>query len=478
MRKNALIGGRGLSFYLSLITAFQILVGFGMQWYIVTYFGAGQETDALYTGATLPQVITALLIETLSVVFIPLLSANSERELHQNGWLLFLLMALLFTAISLMLFFAAPFLIPLIVPGFSNTAKQLTLSLTRIQVFGLIAGACYAVLAALYQVRHRFIWPRLSFLISAVVGWLFLIWKLPQFGIILAAWVQVLVVTLPVLFLLPGLGRFERPTWRPILLKQLWHRTRPLLLGKAYFMTSFPIDRFLASFLAPGSIVIFELAGRFYGAVLRTLGQGILTPFVPRLSRLAHEHNWQEFRALYRKQSLLMLMLTVIVVLGVVVAASIGQVLVPATPVRHVAGSLNSADLSKIFMVLILMAGLLPCAGLADSLNSAYYAQGDTHTPTKVGAVIYTFGIMFKVAGFFLGGIKGMALAVTIWAIIYCISLEYLLRKRTTKLIQKSQQIMREESNDRQNGIDMPAGLGKAYAPPENLLAANPPLSQ
>jgi putative peptidoglycan lipid II flippase len=418
-----------LSVYLSLIAGFQILLSFGMQWYVVAYFGAGMQTDALYSGYTAPQVLTSLFIESLSVVMVPVLSTMTEDELQPVSWLLFVGAIGAFGCAALLFWLIAPLIVPLIVPGFSATGKQLTISLTRIQIIGLVGAACYALFSALYQVRNRFIWPPLSILIAAAVSWLLVIWQMPHYGIKSVAWSQVLFIWLPALLLLPALKKIRRPRWQAPVVKEAWRRVRPVILGKAFGMMAVPLDRFLASFLAPGSVVIFELVGRFYGAVIRVLSQGILTPFVPQLSRLAHRHSWHEFRAVYKKQSLLMLVPAGGVALAAASLAAIILKMIPSDPARHVAGSLTGESLSRMMVVTIAMAGVLPFTSIANSQINAYYAMGDTRTPTKIFLVIFMIGTVLKVFGFLMAGIKGMALAVTLCAGTYVLLLEYLLHK-------------------------------------------------
>jgi len=432
---HALSPNKALSLQLSAITGLQILVSFAMQWYVITYFGAGVQTDALYTGATIPQLVTILLIESLTVVLVPLLATSSEHELRERGWFLFISVGLLFATISVVLYFTLPLLIPLIVPGFSHADKQRTVALAQIQVFGLIGGACYAVLAGMYQIRDRFVVPPAAIFLSALLSFAMLAWQLPRFGIRLAAWAQVISTTLPAILLLPVLGSFTRPQLPRQIAKTMWTRVRPLLLSKAYYMTSAPLDRILASFLAPGSIAIFELAGRFYGAVTRIISQGMVTPFIPCLSRLAHEQNWAEFRSQYRKQSVMVAVPSLVVVLTVVFAGVVALRLLPATPARAVVGSLSAESLSKMFRVLVFMSGLLPCLALANSLINGYYAKGDTRTPTQVGVIAYTMGMGVKIAGYYAGGIMGMAISVSAYAVVYCMVLFIILEKQTGKLI-------------------------------------------
>ncbi len=450
-------GTTKLSVQLSLITALQIVLSFGVQWYVVTYYGAGFKTDALYTGWTIPQVLTTILIDTVSVVLIPALSKCREEDVHRHGWMLFLAMGIGFLCLSGVLFLLMPWIIPVIVAGFSPAAKQLAISLSRIQIFGLVGTGCYAILTALCQVRNKFIWPALSVFIGAAANLGFVVWQLPRLGIDSAAWGQVIFNILPALLLLPELGRVRITRWRVATLKHGWEQIRPIVLLKAYSMTSMPFDRFLASFLVPGSVVIFELVWRFYSAAIRVLSKGILTPFFPRLSRLAHTDNWQEFSGVYRRQSRIMIGVASLVLVAVFIVAFLALIAVPAMPIRRLAGSLTSQDLSKISIVILCMSGMLPFIGLTSSQVNAYYAMGDTKTPARIGFVVYTIGIVFRIVGFFTGGLAGMAVAVSCWAGLSYIVMEVALRKRWMlhRRLNESPELQLTELHQEQKGQPM-----------------------
>lgn len=423
-------GTTRLSIQLSVITAFQILLSFGVQWYVVTYYGAGFQTDALYTGWTIPQVLTAILIDTISVVLIPALSKYRDDEVQKHGWTLFLVMGVGFSGLAGVLFLVMPLIIPIIVPGFSVAAKQLAIFLSRIQIFGLVGTGCYAVLTALYQVRNKFVWPALTILLSAGVNLAFVVREMPSLGIGSAAWGQVIFNTLPVVLLLPELGRVRLVRWRMATVKHGLEQVRPIALLKAYSMTSMPFDRFLASFLVPGSVVTFELVWRFYSAAIRVLSKGLLTPFFPGLSRLAHNEDWHEFSNVYRRQSRIMLGVSLLVLAVVCGVAVVALLAVPAVPVRRLIGSLTSQDLSRISVVILCMSGMLPFIGLSSSQVNAYYAIRNTRTPSKIGFAVYTVGILLRIVGFLAGGLAGMALAVSCWAGLSYVAMEVVLRKQ------------------------------------------------
>jgi len=437
-RIKALLRGQGLlGVHLSLITSIQIVISFAIQIFTVACFGAGRTTDALYAGLTLPLVLTVLVIETFTVVIIPLLSSESEVELQSLGWQLFLGSSAFFAVLAGLLYLLAPLYVPYLVPGFDPAAQQLTIRMTHIQCWSLIGSGTYAVLSSLYQVRGRFVWAVLSQLLGFVIGGMLLVWKLKAVGISFAAWIQLVIAIVPTLLLLPILGRMQF-SWRGEFFKKIWTNMRPMLLGKAYFLLNTPFDRILASHLAPGTIVIFELVGRFYAAILRILNKGLVMPSLPPLSRLAQEGKWKQFSALYRRKTVQMGVIGGITITMILVVVGVGRFFAVELGLNNVAGKINAETLSVLWMITLLMAAVLPSACIGNVQANAFFAQRNTKTPTRIGIVFCTIGFAAKLTGFFLAGLKGVVLGGTLVGVGQVIASEMILRKRVSQNIAHS----------------------------------------
>ena len=159
MARRMYRGGVYLGISLSLLTAWQLLASFGIQWYTIARLGAGSQTDALYAGSTLLQLCSAVVLDQVSVVLVPLLAAREEHERAALAWPLFVGIGSLFALVTLLLYGVAPYLVPSMAPGFSDPTAVLAVELARIQLLGLLGAACFTVLSALYQARNRFLWP-------------------------------------------------------------------------------------------------------------------------------------------------------------------------------------------------------------------------------------------------------------------------------------------------------------------------------
>ena len=443
-----------LSVYLSSITLLQILISFGMQLYVVSIFGVGVQSDALYAGQTLHTVFKVLLPDTLALVLVPLLASKAEDELREMGWSLFVGTGAFFLVLSGLLCLLAPLFTMIFVPGFAAPAKQLTTSLMRIQIFGLAGCGWTAVLTAQYHVRNQFLYPATCVLVGGLVGWGWLLLALSRnMNIEAAAWAQVVAFSSPMLFMVGTLGPFRGVSWRSELFRDVWQRVRPLLLGKGYGIALSPFDRILGSYLPSGSIVILTLVSRFYGAAQRTFIQGVLTPFLPQLSRSAHEGNWHEFQTVSKKQVQLMVAIGFMALIAVATGSLLSLHLFPPQPVRLVAGRISSADLAKIWTLMFWSCGALLGGCLGNAITNSFFAQGDTKTPTKVAMGGLTAGIMVKATGCYIGGINGMAIADTVTALSACTVLGLLLRKRLKRFIAAGEEVFTVKADSVSAGV-------------------------
>jgi putative peptidoglycan lipid II flippase len=407
-----------LSLRLSGVTALQIFASFCIQWLVIEDIGVGTQLDALYAGVTLPQIVIAVAVDTFSFALLPLLASRREEELREQGWQLLLAVAIIFSGISALLALATPVLIPLIVPGFSEAQKLLAIRLAEIQVWGIVGSAVYAHLTVLYQVRNRFLWPAAAMLLCSISGLALLGWKLPKYGVTLAAWVQVLTMIVPALMLLQVLGRPTKLRLDMKMVKQVWRQMRPIMVGSAYYRSGVLADRWLGSFLTPGSIVILDFVQRTYLAAARVMNQAIVTPIVPQMARLASNQDWDGLRALHRRKLKEILLINAVMVAGIV-ALRIWSSNVGFASRMDIA-NVSHRTIHDAIVVFVSMSGLLLCSSLNHSFTMTYYAQGNTVTPTKIWSLTWTLGLGGKIVGFFLGGLTGIAVSISLQSMVNC----------------------------------------------------------
>lgn len=401
-----------LSLILGALAICNAILAILMPWYVVTHLGVGFQTDAFFASGALPQLIFLVASFSLTQVLVPLLATEDEETFRRDAWGFFLGVTGLFTLLAAVLFALAGLWVPLLVPGFSDQAKELTISLSRIQLLGMVGNASVAVLWSVYYARQKFIWAELSPVFANVISLLFLFWTLPLYGIAAAAWATVLNLGLKMAFLMPMLGRWQTPKWDSYAMREAWRRVKPFLWGQAYSKSDPLIDRFLTSMTIAGNLSLLYIGQQVYSAINLIITKAISSPTVPRLALAAKSGQWQKFRHIYRQRLFWMA--------GLGAAACI-ILLVFGEALLHLMighGGITADNVRLLWWIMLGLIGLL-IGGTAGQVTAvAFYAMGDTRTPTMLFVFTFTIYVPVKVLVFFHYGLLGLAVITSVHLIV------------------------------------------------------------
>lgn len=397
---------------LGALSAANIGLAFLFQWYVLTALGPGVETDALFAGMTVPQLVLVVISGSLMHVLVPLLAGENEDHLRHNAWALLTLVGGLFGLLAVLLYVLAPWWVPLTVPGFDAAGKDLTVQLTRIQLVGMVFAAMNGVQWATYHARQQFVWAEFTPILASASALLLLVWALPRFGVIAAAWIGTLRMGLQTLLLAPGMGRPVRPDLKSAALRQAWQRIKPLLLGTAYYKTDPLVDRFLLSTASSGSLSLYYLAQQIYGAITQVINKAIAAPLVPALSKLHKASDRDGFRRAYHRK---LWQVGVISLAGLVVLGLFGQIILDLL-IGH--GNVSTNNVAELWWIMIWLGGVFVGGAMGHISSSSFYASGDTTTPTRIGIYSYTFYIPAKFILFYYFDVMGLALATSIFLLV------------------------------------------------------------
>lgn len=375
-------------------------------WYIVTSTGINFKSDAFFASCALPQFTFIFLSTTLLPVLVPLLSTKDTERLREDAWTFFLLTTALFIILGAVLYATCGFWVPMLVPGFSEEGKSLTVALTKIQVVSMVLNAGIVALWATQHARGRFVWVELSGVLANLSGLLFLVYMLPRFGIKAAAWNTVFFNSLKLALLLPALGRFSLPAWRSPTLRESRRLFKPLLPVQAYLRAEPLLDRFLSSMNGAGSLSLLYVAQQIYANLTQVTNKALIAPAAPRLAIDAGFGEWQAYRRTYRDRLLLIALLTAA---GALLLAS-GESLLRLA-IGH--AGVTSENVYTLWLVMIALVGAFAGGASGQVVAGAFYAAGNTRTPTKVSAVVYTIYLPLKIAVFLKYGLIGLALTVS-----------------------------------------------------------------
>ena len=396
-----------------------------MPWYIVTRLGVGVETDAFFASGALPQLIFLVASFSLTQVLVPLLATEDEKTFRRDAWGFFLSVTGLFTLLAAVLFVLAGLWVPLLVPGFSDEAKRLTISLSRIQLLGMVGNASVAVLWSVYFARQKFIWAELSPVFANVLSLVFLFWTLPQYGIVMAAWATVLNLGLKIAFLMPMLGRWQWPQWDSYAMREAWRRVKPFILGQTYSKSDPLIDRFLTSMTIAGNLSLLYIGQQIYSAITLIITKAISAPTVPRLALAAKSGDWPAFRRIYRQRILWMLGLGIV---ACIILLVLGESLLHLM-IGH--GGITAENVRMLWWIMLALIGLL-IGGTAGQVTAVgFYAMGDTRTPTMLFVWTFTIYIPIKVLVFLHYGLLGLAIATSAHLVVNFL-LQFAILERVT----------------------------------------------
>jgi peptidoglycan biosynthesis protein MviN/MurJ (putative lipid II flippase) len=126
------------------------------------------------------------------------------------------------------------------------------------------------------------------------------------------------------------------------------------------------------------------------------------------LAIAAKSGDWSVFRHLYRQRLLTML--------GITIAASVGLGLVGEPILRLMIGhgGITAQNVRMLWWIMIALAGLLIGGASRQVVSGAFYAIGDTRTPTMLFMGTYTIYIPVKILVFLRYGVVGLAVVTSI----------------------------------------------------------------
>ncbi|WP_019451250.1 lipid II flippase MurJ [Cupriavidus sp. BIS7] len=406
------------------ITALNTGALFVYQWFVVTQLGAGNGTDALFAGMVMPQLVLNVVSGSLGYVLIPMLAVVDKEVRSSAIWSFAVALALIFGGLAVVLWVLAPWWVPLSVPGFDAVAVQQTVTLTRIQLMGMIFAGLGAPFNAAYQAEHRFIYPSFMAFLASVLALCFVVLFLGHAGVEIAAWGLMLRAVFQFVFQVPVGFPFAAPNFRDKNFREALRKLKPLIAGTVYYKTDQLLDRFLASMTPSGSLSLLHLAQQVYAAGNLVLTNAIAMPLTPRLAKHADHRDWGSFR---RE------VLRTLLILGGLGLLVFALIVFPGRYVLELVfahGNFKIEAVDRLWEIMLAL-GMVWLSGLTGQvLSTSFYAMSDTRTPTKIGVIGFTLGIGLKIVGLMLGGVIGVAIGSGIYMVFNSVVSYILLFRR------------------------------------------------
>ncbi len=412
----------------SLGNASSRILGLVRETVISHLFGATGMVSAFRVASIVPTMIYDLLIGgMISAALVPVFSdytAPEKRdELLSLASTLLILVAIVFSAIVVVLEIASPAVAWLLGGGFDEDLLAQTARLTRLIMPAVLFLGLSGALTGLLYANRRFIYPAFAasvFNVGIIVAALLLGQKAGiaslALGVLLGSMLQLAIQ-------LPGLrkvGFSLSLDLRHPGLRRMGSLYLPVALGLIVSQVGIAIDRNLASRTGEQSIAWMQNATTLVQLPLGLVAVAMSTAVLPSLSRLASSAEMVRFRRT--------LGMGLRIVMLLIVPAAVG-LLVTATPVIELVfehGAFGSYDTLRTAQALRLYVIGLPFAAVDQLLIFAFYARKDTRTPVMVGVLGVLVYLVVALALVAPMGMLGLVLANSVQLSAHALVMLYL----------------------------------------------------
>jgi putative peptidoglycan lipid II flippase len=363
----------------------------------------------------------------LTSAFIPVYSdvraQQGERSARLfSGAMTVSLAALLAGVCLLGIYFARPLVVAL-APGFAGSAEKLGLTarLTQIMFPFLFFIGLSAIAVGVLNSARRFFLPALAPVVqnlvmiaalvvagglveaNAAVKWL-------AWGVVAGGALQLL-IQLPLISKL-GISPIPVLPWRAPSVSRCLALMGPAAFGMAILQINVLIDRWLASFLAEGSISYLYYANRLvqfpHGILSLAVAAAAFPLLADREARGRHGKGEGSARSPLAEAGRLTLFITLPAAFGLIALAR------PIMEVLFERGAFVAADSSASAAALRAYALGLVFFGFVRLMAAAYYSRLDTKTPVRCANWAVLANVAGSVALMFPLGFVGLALATSL----------------------------------------------------------------
>ncbi|MCC6511544.1 MAG: polysaccharide biosynthesis C-terminal domain-containing protein [Pirellulaceae bacterium] len=420
--------------WLTASSAGQVVIQFLIQVVLAYQFGARAEADALAAALVVPVLLAAIISGSLSYVLVPdLVACFSDSQKRETGWRL----AGIFGAAtgtlallaSLLVMGSSVSIVHWLYGDLPDKEQQTAARLLSILAWQILMSTLVSWSLAVHHSRHSFIVPAMggvwgtlvTLLLSVAYGRFGIHWI--AIAINVGSLISLIIHVLPIIGHV-RLGPVPRSHWSRLVWALL-----PLVLGSVYLRIDPVVDRSLASQLSEGSVAHLHYAQRMIVALLAISTSGLSVIAFPQLAgRLASEGQAgfvTHFALAMRR--LVLIIVPIAIGFGCFATAVITDLLQR--------GRFTSADSQAVGSLIILFMGMFIGASWSELLARGFYTLGDTRTPTVVGLVTVTLGLLAKWFSLPYCGVWGIAGSTSLAFLLNGVMMSWLLASKTDRLI-------------------------------------------
>jgi putative peptidoglycan lipid II flippase len=410
------------------------VIGLGREIVLSAQFGTGEEYDLFVAAFRIPDVVFTLVAggalgSTLVPVFAERDASGNPGAAARLASTVFNLIALAAGAVALIGIALAPWLAPLLGPGFSPEQQIRLALLIRILLVQPVLLGISEVFGRYLNVRGHFLAPAFAPALYNVPIILAALAAGPALGAVGLAIGVVAGALLYFLVQVPaalswGLRFTPRLDLRDPALRQIVRLMVPRMIGQGAVQLSFIATTRLASQQGEGAIAALNYAWILTMLPLGPLGMAIGNAALPTMSAQAARG---ELDALGDTARRTLTSILFMIVPAALLLATVGLPIVQAIYERR-AFTVESSTLTAT--VLAFYASGLPAHGAIEILTRTFYALQDTRTPVAVGVGCMVLNVVLAYSLVGSMGYVAIALALTLSTILEALLLWFLLCRR------------------------------------------------
>lgn len=455
----------------SIAVMFSRVLGLVRETIFARFFGAGYLYDAFVVAFKIPNILRDLFAEgALSAAFVKVFTdyqiKKTEREAWELASLVFNVLAVVMSVVTVIGILIAPWVVPLLARGFPPEKAALAVTLAQIMFPFILLVALAALAMGVLNTKGRFGIPAsasTAFNIFSITTGLFFaywlsggVWEISndkslipsdaaQWAIIgmaigtLVGGAAQLLIQIPSML---GVGFTFSPrlSFSDPGVKRVMRLMGPALIGTSAIQIKVLVDIFVVSGIEGGQSWL-SYSFRLMQFPIGVFGVAIGTAAIPTLSRLASEDNIVKFRETLSDAIKLVFLLTIPAACGLIVLGD------PIVALIYQGGAFRAFDTNMVAWALAAYSvGLVGYAAIK-VLSPSFYAMDDARTPMYISIATIavhapvSFGMMYLLSTVGVSaerpngyGHVGVALATSAVALVNFTALTFFMRRKIGRL--------------------------------------------
>ncbi|AXH61698.1 MULTISPECIES: murein biosynthesis integral membrane protein MurJ [Providencia] len=404
----------------SSMTMMSRVLGFIRDAIIARVFGAGAAADAFFVAFKLPNLLRRIFAEgAFSQAFVPILAEykNQQGEKATRTFVAYIagMLTLALAIVTILGMIAAPWIIYVTAPGFTDDADKfaLTTDLLRVTFPYIFLISLASLAGAILNTWNRFSVPAFAPTLLNVSMIIFAAFAAPYFNppIMSLAWAVLVGGVLQLVYQLPHLKKvgmlvLPRLSFRDSGVWRVMKMMGPAIIGVSVAQISLIINTIFASFLQSGSVSWMYYADRLMELPSGVLGVALGTILLPSLAKSFTSGNQNEYRQLMDWGLRLCLLLALPCALGLAILAE------ALTVSLFQYGNFTAHDSLMTQYALIAYCVGLTGMILVKILAPGFYSRQNIRTPVKIAIVTLILTQLMNLA--FIGPLQHAGLALSI----------------------------------------------------------------